>query len=50
MFGQTNEDDVLAILNVYCAAQAEKRTGTVSYEVIDLCFRLDNFEIYPNYW
>ncbi|KAK3100413.1 hypothetical protein FSP39_019611 [Pinctada imbricata] len=27
VFGQTSEDDVLAILNIYCASQAEKRTG-----------------------
>ncbi|XP_048776244.2 protein furry homolog-like isoform X2 [Ostrea edulis] len=27
IFGQTSDDDIIALLNIYCASQAEKRTG-----------------------
>ncbi|XP_061189012.1 protein furry-like [Saccostrea echinata] len=27
IFGQTSDDDIIAILSIYCASQAEKRTG-----------------------
>ncbi|XP_078324713.1 protein furry-like isoform X3 [Crassostrea virginica] len=27
IFGQTSDDDIIAILNIYCASQADKRTG-----------------------
>lgn len=27
IFGQTSDDDIIAILNIYCASQAVKRTG-----------------------
>jgi hypothetical protein len=27
MFGQGNEDDILSLLNIYCAYQAEKTSG-----------------------
>lgn len=31
IFGQTSDDDIIAILNIYCASQADKRTGMLSF-------------------